>query len=71
MLGVLGWASAVGVGTHAMHFESAAISFIVGLGVVPLAFVISYRERNGFLESLALDQHDQTIGAILLASAMA
>jgi uncharacterized membrane protein len=49
MLGVLGWASAVGLATHAMHFEGPSIAFIVGLGVVPLVFVISYRERNGFL----------------------
>jgi len=38
---------------------------------MPDATSLRRRERNGFLESLALDQHDQTIGAILLASAMA
>jgi hypothetical protein len=51
-LGVLGWAGAVGVGASAMHIRN--IPFVVGWGVLPLTFVIAYRERNGFLLIMAL-----------------
>jgi hypothetical protein len=54
MLGVVGWALAVAVEAHAMHMETGSIAFVVGLGVVPLAFLIAYRERNGFLLLLAV-----------------
>jgi hypothetical protein len=52
-LGVFGWAGAVGVGCDALHFQLRASALVVGLGVLPLAFVISYRERNSFLLVLA------------------
>jgi len=54
MLGVLGWACAVGVEADAMKMQAGQIAFVVGLGVVPLALVIAYRERNGFLLTLAV-----------------
>jgi uncharacterized membrane protein len=54
MLGVLGWAGAVGVEADALKMQSSQIAFVVGLGVVPLAMVIAYRERNGFLLTLAV-----------------
>jgi uncharacterized membrane protein len=54
MLGVLGWAAAVGVEADALKMQSSQIAFVVGLGVVPLALLIAYRERNGFLLTLAV-----------------
>jgi uncharacterized membrane protein len=53
-LGVLGCACAVGVEADAMKMRGAQIAFAVGLGVVPPALVIAYRERNGFLLILAV-----------------
>jgi hypothetical protein len=53
-LGVLGWAGAVGVGAHALGAGDDAIAFIVGLGVVPVTFVLAYREQNGLLLGLGV-----------------
>lgn len=48
-LGVAGWAGAVGVGAHTMGLGDAGIAFVVGLGVVPVTFLLAYREQNGLL----------------------
>lgn len=53
-IGVVAWAAAVGVGCNAAHMSEGGIAFVVGWGVVPLALVIAYRERNGFLLLLAV-----------------
>jgi uncharacterized membrane protein len=48
-LGVFGWAGAVGIGCDALHMQAEGTTLVVGLGVLPLAFVIAYRERNSFV----------------------
>ncbi|HTE55629.1 MAG TPA: hypothetical protein VK698_32465 [Kofleriaceae bacterium] len=52
-LGVVGWASGLGLGANALPLDDFQVSFAVGLGVVPLAIAVAYREKNWFLLLLA------------------
>jgi uncharacterized membrane protein len=52
-LGVVMWACGAGVAANAAHLDEVVTTFVVGLAVVPLALVLAYRERNGFLLLLA------------------
>jgi hypothetical protein len=62
-LGVFAWAGAVGVGSAALGLDARAMTIVVGLGVLPLAFVIAYRERNSFLLFIALLGFFQWVGS--------
>jgi hypothetical protein len=52
--GVLGWGGAFALGAAAAGLGEGGVLFIAGVGVVPAAFVLAYRERNGLLLLLAL-----------------
>jgi hypothetical protein len=53
-LGVLGWGGACALGASAAGLDNGAVLFIAGAGVVPAAFALAYRERNGLLLLCAL-----------------